>query len=213
MQVGRSARASDLQIRIIRQGTWWRLDYSRGGVAFTTANEIHVPAGVSVTMTWTGAPPPWIGSATCLPLPHDQCAFVADAPSTNNIRFIGLWPPMWRSVRLIVQPRDQFDRWFSNEAQPARIARAGDGVLFRNAGCAYCHVIRGVVDEPSLLAPDLTHFAMRTTIAASNLPNHRGPLTAWIVNPKSLKRGAEMPDNPLAADDLRTIVTLLESLR
>ena len=205
----KSAGPSDLDIRIIRKEDWWRLDYSRTGVSFTTANELHVPAGVRVTMAWSGVPPPWIENALCLPR-ASQCVFVAGAPSIRDMRFVTLWPPAWRRLRIVVQSRDQFDRWSVNEAQPARTSQ---GSLFRNAGCAYCHVIRGVVNEAWHAAPDLTHFASRVTIAGTSLPNRRGQLTGWVVHSRGLKRQSEMPDNTLAPDDLHAVVTLLESLR
>src|SRR5207244_411151 len=128
----------------------------------------------------------------------------------GDVRFVGLWPPMWRELRMIVQSRDQFDRWFSNQAQPARISLSNSASRFRDAGYAYCHVIRGIADEPWRLAPDLTHFASRTTIATLALPNRHGPLTAWIVHPRGLKPESEMPDNRLAPDDLHAMVALLE---
>lgn len=212
IRIGRSSRPSDLLVRVIRRGAWWQLDYSRQGVSFTTANELNVPAGVRLTMVWSGAPPPWIEDALCLPQTGHRCVFVAPAPSVGDARFVSLWPPMWRELRIVVTSRDQFDRWFSNQAKPARTSRETEASLFRNAGCAYCHVIRGIANEPWHLAPDLTHFASRTTIAAMKLPNRRGPLTAWIVHSRGLDPESEMPDNRLAPDDLRAVVALLESL-
>jgi cytochrome c oxidase subunit II len=212
IRIAQRARPSDLVIQIVRRGAWWQLDYSRQGVSFTTANEIHVPAGVRLTLSWSGVPPPWIEDALCLPQAVGRCVFVAGAPAIGDVRFVSVWPPEWRRLRIVIQPRDQFDRWASNETQPARTRHAPDS-LFRNAGCAYCHVIRGIADEPWRAAPDLTHFASRSTIATTNLPNRRGQLTGWIVHSRGLKAESEMPDNALAPDDLHAVVALLESLR
>ena len=209
IRLAHSAEPSDLDVRIIREGDWWRLDYVRKGVSFTTANELHVPAGVRFTMAWSGIPPPWIENALCVPQ-SNRCVFVAGSPSIRDMRFVTLWPPAWRRLRIVVQSRDQFERWALNEAQPARTSQ---GSLFRNAGCGYCHVIRGVIDEAFHPAPDLTHFASRATIAGTNLPNRLGQLAGWVVHSRGLKRTSEMPDNALAPDDLHAVVALLQSLR
>jgi cytochrome c oxidase subunit 2 len=211
--MARSAAPSDLDVKIIRRGSWWQLDYAQRGVALRTANELHVPAGVRLTLEWSGDPPPIVENALCLSQTETACIFVAGSPSVRDARFVSAWPPAWRRLRMVVQSRDQFDRWFSDQAQPARTPLSSQASLFGNAGCAYCHVIRGIVNEPWRAGPDLTHFASRATIAATDLPNRRGQLSGWIVHSRALKTESEMPDNALAPDDLRAVVAFLESLR
>jgi cytochrome c oxidase subunit 2 len=213
IELARSASISDLEVRIVRRGAWWQLDYSRQGVELRTANELHVPAGVRLTLGWSGVQPAWTDNGLCFPGSDGEYVLVAGAPSVRELRFAGIWPPAWRRLPMVVQSREQFDRWFAAEAQPARNHPDSQGSLFRNSGCAYCHVIRGLVNEPWMAAPDLTHFASRATIAASGLPNRRGPLSGWVVHSRGLKPDSEMPDNALAPDDLRAVVALLESLR
>jgi len=208
-----NARSSDLEVRIVRRDAWWQLDYSNRGVSFTTANELHVPAGAALRLAWLGVNAPWTGDALCLPRDDGRCVFVAATPAVRTMRFISLRPPAWRTLRIVVESPDRFARWFANEARPASNAFATQGATFRNAGCAYCHVIRGVANEPWRAAPDLTHFASRSTIGGSNLPNRRAELTGWIVHSTTLVPGSGMPDNALAPDVLRAIVALLESLR
>jgi cytochrome c oxidase subunit 2 len=74
-----------------------------------------------------------------------------------------------------------------------------------------CHTIRGT-DAGSRLGPDLTHIASRMMIAAETLPNTRGALAGWIVDPQRVKPGNQMPPNPLAADDLQALITYLKTL-
>src|SRR5438477_452015 len=76
MQLGRNAPPSDVHIRITPQDAWWRLDYRRHGVEFTTANEIHVPAGSAVSIEWPELPPPWIEGAACLQQDGHRCTLV-----------------------------------------------------------------------------------------------------------------------------------------
>jgi hypothetical protein len=95
--------------------------------------------------------------------------FVAARSVDDDARFVRLRPPMWRSLRIVSQPQAQFDRWFRNESLGAQVPANGLS-LFRNAGCGYCHVIRGAADMRWRIGPDLTHFASRTTIGAAGIP-------------------------------------------
>jgi cytochrome c oxidase subunit 2 len=210
MQRAARAQRSDVRIRIVRQGGWWQLEYARGGTAFLTANELHVPTGTAVALSWSGLPAPSIGGAMCLPASEDGCTLVAGDGSA--LTFVGLWPPRWQRLPIVSEEPARFEQWLRNEAQPARGSTKG-AELFASAGCGYCHVVRGEVAEASQPAPDLTHFAVRRTIAATELPNRRGFLDGWIVHSAALKRGSLMPDNKLDPAVLRGVIAYLESLR
>ncbi len=211
MRLAMRAQRSDLAIRIVRQEEWWQLEYAQDGISVTTANELHVPAGTAVSLSWSGLPPPWIGGAVCLPGGDDRCTLIAG--SADEAKFIRLWPPMWRRLPIVAEPRPRFDEWLRNEALPARRSASAGAALFASAGCGYCHVVRGVEASASRLAPDLTHFAARRTIAATGLPNRRGFLTGWVVHSGALKRGSAMPDNRLDPPVLRGVIAYLESLQ
>ena len=196
-----AAPRSTLIIHVARQDDWWQLDYERDGVAFTTANELHVPAGTAVMLAYSGHPPPSIGSGVCLPVAPGRYALVVRETTTCRLG--------WRTIRAVAEPPAQFEAWLRNEARPAR---AGSP-LFIDAGCAYCHVVRGVAASPSKIAPELTHFAARATIAAIDLPNRRGNLAGWIVHSRAIKHSSEMPQNRLDPAVLHALVAYLESLR
>jgi cytochrome c oxidase subunit 2 len=74
-----------------------------------------------------------------------------------------------------------------------------------------CHTIRGTL-ALSRVGPDLTHVASRTMLAAGTIPNTRGHLTGWILNPQNLKPGTKMPPTMLSGEDLHAVVAYLESL-
>ena len=210
MNLARSAQPSDLSIHIEREGGWWRIQYRTVRISVTTANELHVPTGTAVALSWSGVPPPWFDGAVCPPRYEEQCTLVAGDGATA--RFVRLWRPMWQRLPVVAEPRPQFERWLRNEAQPAR--PSGGAALFVSAGCGFCHEIRGVVRaEAPESAPDLTHFAARRTIAATGLPNRRGFIDGWIVHSRGLKRGSAMPDNRLDPPVLRGVIAYLESLR
>jgi cytochrome c oxidase subunit 2 len=62
------------------------------------------------------------------------------------------------------------------------------------------------------VAPDLTHFASRRSIAAGTIPNRRGYLAAWILDPQHIKPGNFMPPIAMKGSDLNPLLDYLESL-
>ena len=90
-------------------------------------------------------------------------------------------------------------------------AAAGEQV-FLAGGCAVCHTIGGTMAHATV-GPDLTHFGSRLTIAAASLPNNRGNLGGWILDPQRIKPGAQMPPNGLDPDQLNAILAYLEGLK
>jgi cytochrome c oxidase subunit II len=61
--------------------------------------------------------------------------------------------------------------------------------------------------------PNLTHVASRHSLAAGTMPNTRGHLAGWIVDPQLRKPGSNMPPNPLRGDELQALLSYLETLR
>ena len=179
-----AAARSKLAIRAIDRGSWWELRYDDGSTRFNTANELHVPSGAIVRFNG-----------------RELLA------RETTLRFISLGPPRGRTLHVIADP--QFARWFRREASPARAATP----LFASAGCAYCHVIRGVAEHPWNVAPDLTHVASRATIAGTGIPMRRADLAGWIVDSRGLKKSSAMPVNRLDPKDLLAMTDYLESLR
>ena len=75
-----------------------------------------------------------------------------------------------------------------------------------------CHTVAGTA-AGGRTAPDLTHVATRSTIAAGTAPNTTGYLAGWIADPQHLKPGAKMPSTGLSADELQAVLAYLETLR
>lgn len=84
--------------------------------------------------------------------------------------------------------------------------------VFLRGPCVMCHTIRGTVSL-SRVGPDLTKFGSRKSIAAGTLPNTRGNLAGWILNPQNIKPGTQMPATQLASEDLHALLAFLESLK
>lgn len=117
---------------------------------------------------------------------------------------------------VIAEPRDAFETWLKGQrapaAEPAMDGQRRGQHVFTTARCIECHTIRGTPAQ-GRAGPDLTHLASRRFIAAGTLPNTRGHLAGWVVDPQSVKPGARMPATPLPSEDLHALLDYLESLR
>jgi cytochrome c oxidase subunit 2 len=55
--------------------------------------------------------------------------------------------------------------------------------------------------------------ASRLSLAAGTLHNTRGNLAGWIVDPQTIKPGAQMPPQSLSTSELRALLAYLGTLR
>ena len=103
-------------------------------------------------------------------------------------------------------------RHLAPAASPTDASAARGERIFLDGSCATCHAVEGT-SAASDVGPTLTHLASRLTLAAGALPNTRGHLAGWVVDPQRIKPGARMPPITLAPADLRALLEYLESLR
>jgi cytochrome c oxidase subunit 2 len=221
--------ASDnaLTIRLTGYRWWWKVQYPDATAAreVTTANEIHIPVGRPVLINtysqdvihsfWV---PPLNGKRDLIPGKPSALWLQADQPGRFEgqcAEFCGLQHAHMRLL-VIAEPEEQFEKWLEAQRQPAGApagALAERGLrVFETGPCALCHSIRGT-QASGQVAPDLTHFASRATIAAGTLPNSPGHLAAWIVDPQHIKPGNAMPANSLSPEDLHGLLAYLGGLQ
>jgi cytochrome c oxidase subunit 2 len=117
---------------------------------------------------------------------------------------------------VVAETPARFNQWYASQLAAApeptdSSARRGRDVFLR-ASCVMCHAINGTI-AGSRVGPDLTHLASRPSIAAGTLPNTRGHLAGWIVDPQRIKPGVRMPPNQLSSADLHALLDYLETLR
>lgn len=206
---------------------WWEVRYldpdpSRHVVS---ANELHIPTGQPVRVRLRASDvihsfwvPNLKGKIDLVPGRENEIVIQADAPGRwrgQCAEYCGLQHARMAFVVVAHAPED-FVAWRDRERQPASppvdsLARAGEQV-FLTRQCALCHSVRGTMARAST-GPDLTHLASRLTLAAGTLPNLRGHLAGWILNPQSIKPGTFMPPTPLASDALQALLAYLESLQ
>ena len=73
------------------------------------------------------------------------------------------------------------------------------------------HTIAGT-EANGNLGPDLTHLGDRRTISAGTIPNTRGWLAAWVLDPQHVKPGNKMPGIEIPGDHFQALLDYLESL-
>jgi cytochrome c oxidase subunit 2 len=231
LSVGRTLSAQPgahpLTIEVTGHQWWWEVQYADTSAhgRFTTANEIHVPVGRPVLFLlgandvihsiWV---PSLGGKKDLIPGYTQSVSFQADTPGVYRgqcAEFCGLQHAKM-AMFVVAEPLAQYERWVSEQRESARtptdsVQRRGREVFMTNT-CAMCHAIEGT-EAGSHNGPDLTHLASRRTIAAGTLPNTRGNLAGWIVDPQGIKPGSHMPPNMLTPNDLDALLNYLQSLK
>jgi len=109
-----------------------------------------------------------------------------------------------------------FDRWAQRQRQPAAepaapYTKRGRDVFLAST-CAMCHAVSGTTAS-ARKAPDLTHLASRSTLAAGTLPNKPENLARWIEDPQRYKPGVNMPPHALPQQDAQALVAWLGTLQ
>ena len=216
-----------ITIEVIGHQWWWEIRYlhAQADHIVTTANEIHIPVGVPVAIKTTSRDvihsfwvPNLHGKRDVLPGRVNTFWLQADRAGIYRgqcAEFCGL-QHAHMALYVIAEPRDQFEGWLETQRAPAAAPvtdsqRHGQRV-FLSSSCLLCHTIRGT-PTGARNGPDLTHLASRRFIAAGTLPNTRGHLGGWILDPQGVKPGSRMPPNPLTPVDLHALLDYLENLR
>jgi len=216
-----------LQISVIGHQWWWEAQYSDSvhSRSLTTANEIHIPVGRTVVLKMTSTDvihsfwvPNLAGKKDLIPGYGTTMWLRADRAGVYRgqcAEFCGMQHANM-SFLVIADPPGEFARWYEGQladAMPPADTSASTGKnVFMNHGCVLCHTIRGT-DAGSRVGPDLTHVASRRTLAAATIPNNRGWLGGWVMDPQGIKPGTRMPPNDMRADELQALLTYLQSLR
>lgn len=215
-----------LSVTLTGHQWWWEIRYDDPDPSrsFTTANELHLPAGVQVKLTLQSGDvihsfwvPSLAGKEDLIPGWKNDITFTPQSPGLYRgqcAEFCGL-QHAHMGLLVAVQPKQEFEAWYAAQVAPAASPRAdvqrGHDV-FMGSGCILCHAIRGT-RAGGRVGPDLTHVGSRQAIAADTLPLTRDMLVEWISNPQGVKPGANMPRVRLADADVDAVARYLESLR
>ncbi len=217
-----------IQIQVVARRWWWEVRYTDTGIE--TANEIHIPVGVPVHIQLTAYDvihsfwvPQLHGKMDAIPTRINNITIQADQPGVYRgqcAEFCGLQHANM-GLLVIAQSQADYNDWLHVQ-EKAAVAPSNPSAMkgqqvFLSAGCAFCHMIRGLDDTDIVrtdvrLGPDLTHLQSRMTIAAATLPNNQGNLAGWISNAQHIKPGSLMPPMALNGTDLQNLIAYLETL-
>jgi cytochrome c oxidase subunit 2 len=226
-----------LNISVTGHQWWWELEYPDNG-GFITANELHIPAGELVYLTMTSADvihsywvPPLNGKRDLVPGRITHLKLEADEPTPDGepilgqcAEFCGLSHADMR-IRVFVHTPEEFEEWTQRQNQLASVPTEGPAAqgweTFRLV-CAACHAVDGT-EAQAQLAPNLTHFASRTTFGGATFANTLENLHTWLEDPPAMKpmdpefndiaagRILGMPDLGLTNSEIANLIALLET--
>lgn len=204
---------------------WWEFQYP--GAGFVTANELHVPVSdgphptpthltlLSADVDHSLWVPKLAGKTDLIPNrvnsmwiePHEIGVYVGQCAQycgTQHAKML---------LRVVVESREEFDKWLVNEKQPAAaVASVAQGrQVFETTACVNCHTIAGT-NAKGKFGPDLTHFMSRATLASGAAPNTRDNLHLWIKHPDAIKPGSLMPAMQLSDQEIDAVTDYLMTL-
>lgn len=216
------------EILVIGHQWWWEVRYIGGppDTQFTTANEIHIPAGRPVNIQletqdvihsfWV---PKLHGKVDLIPGQSNYIRIEANHPGNYTGECGEYCGAEHARMRLLVvaDSPQAYEEWKNAQLKPASPptdAEAARGQeVFLSAPCAFCHKVRGT-QAGGLIGPDLTHIASRQGLAANYYPNNPANLAAWVTHAQSMKPGAVMPNvTQFTGTELRALVAYLRQLK
>ncbi len=215
-----------LEISVIGRQWWWEIQYENAApwLTATTANEIHIPVGRPVHLKLNSADvihsfwvPSLGGKRDLIPGHTNRLSIQADRAGVFEGQCAEFCGHQHAHMRIIVvaQPPEEFEAWLEQQRQPAREPQTEGEIrgreVFLASDCIMCHSIRGTT-AMSQVGPDLTHLAGRRTLAAGVLPNTRGHLGGWILDPQGIKPGNRMPRHTFPAEQFHPLLDYLGSL-
>jgi len=215
-----------LKIEVTAHRWWWEVRYMdpEPSRIFTTANELTIPVGRPVELTlrsddvihsfWV---PNLGGKKDMIPGRTATLRLRADKAGTYRGQCAEFCGVQHAKMALLVNASEEYEKWAeaqrSSAPEPGSDEEKRGRELFLNGTCAMCHAIRGTPAN-GRRAPDLTHFASRQTLAAGTVPNTRGYLAGWIIDPHSIKPGVNMPaHSTLSPSDLHALLAYVGMLK
>jgi cytochrome c oxidase subunit II len=221
------APAGSLRIHVTGEQYWWRVRYLREGQApIELANELRLPLDQPAQIElesrdvihsfWV---PSLGGKVDAIPGRKTRLRL----HSSRIGRFRGACAEYcgtshaWMAFWVVVQEPNDFERWLSEQAEPAAAPGAGlpaEGAQrFVYSGCGACHTVRGT-SALGRIGPDLTHVGSRLSLAAATLDNTRADARRFIASPERIKPGVRMPAfHMLPADHLDAVSAYLDGLK
>ena len=221
-----------LTIEVVGHQWWWEFRYPEFNL--TTANEMNVPVGRTVSLR--------MGSTDVI---HSfwvpQLAAKRDVFANRETRmwftaqeegdypgqcaeFCGIQHARM-SHRIKAQSPEDFQAWVAHmrtlgqkPAGGGAPAELGSGYaegekLFTAKGCIACHSMVAANAPKGMVGPNLANVGARSYIAAGTLKNTDENLARWIRDPQGIKKGVLMPNLGLTESEAVALAAYLRAHR
>ena len=219
-----------LEVRVIGHQWWWEFRYPTLNI--TTANELHIPVGQTISLRMETADvvhsfwnPRFAGKRDVFPNRETRLWFKAEEAGEypgQCAEFCGIQHGRM-AFRVRAQPAEEFRAWAAHmqtlKAQPpappppaavAAAPTAGEK-LFLSKGCVGCHSLNAFDAPKGMIGPNLANVGARTYIGAGTLKNTDENLARWIQNPQLIKQGVLMPNLGVSPEDAKALVVYLRA--
>ena len=219
-----------LTVDVVGQKYWWAYRYPEqegvDGPEFTTANELHIPAGQPVLLRLTSEDvihsfwaPRLNGKRDVVPGREQTWKLEADEPGVYSGQCAEFCGTSHANMRLKVVAHDEqgWQDWLADQQRPADEPGSGlaaTGFELFGQRCATCHQVDGSweqVAEESPPAPNLTHLFSRDCFAGCIFDLNRNELEAWLRDPQR-KAGSLMVIGQLTETEIDQLYAYLRTL-
>ncbi|MEX3670459.1 cytochrome c oxidase subunit II [Paraburkholderia phenoliruptrix] len=243
--VASPASHARLVITVTAYDWWWKVDYTGDADParnFSTANEIHIPAGEPVKVLLKSADvvhafwvPQLAGKTQTIPGQTNEQWIQADRPGIYRgqcSQFCGA-QHAHMAFEVVAQSAAAFDAWrdaqgrSATQTDAAAPDAAAPDAAAPDASAQNAPVIAGKklfdercagchtirgTDAQGSQAPDLTHLGSRRLIAAGALTNTPEHLLDWIQHAQRIKPEALMPSIALTTSEAAALSAYLATL-
>jgi cytochrome c oxidase subunit 2 len=213
----------DLNVVVIGHRWWWEFDYPDLGIK--TADELHIPAGVTVQITLQSADvihsfwiPQLTGKTDVIPGQTNHTWLNVPGIGTYSgqcSEFCGIEHANMR-FNVIVQSAADFQTWVADQQQPAPapqtdLEKAGAQIVTQGI-CSACHTVDGTAAQGKI-GPNLTHLYSRSIFAGGIAPLTDANLQAWVMDSAAMKPGSLMASVHVSQQDIDKIMAYLKTLK
>ena len=223
-----SAPEAAVEIVVTGHQWWWQVEYNdKKNVSrrISTANELYIPVGLPVLVFLRSTDvihsfwvPNLHGKQDLIPGHENVIRLHAKRPGVYRgqcAEFCGLQHAKMAFWVTALPPAD-FAKWAESQRRlpppPSTPQQRKGQEIFMRSPCPLCHTVQGT-PASGKVGPDLTHLASRRSLAAGTLPNRRGYLAGWILDPQHIKPGAYMPPIQLRQGEVDPLLDYLETLQ
>ena len=216
-----------LTIEVVGHQWWWEFRYPEYNL--TTANELHVPLGRTVSLRMGSSDvihsfwvPQFAAKRDVFANRETRMWFKAETEGDypgQCAEFCGIQHGRM-AHRIKAQKPEEFQAWVAHmqtlgpkppAAATSNPKYAEGEKLFTAKGCIACHSLVAVNAPKGMVGPNLANVGARSYIAAGTLKNTDENLAHWIRDPQGIKKGVLMPNLGVTEAEAQALVAYLRA--